>query len=69
VHCAFVVQVLLQVNVVASQRPGAQLATAGVTHSPEPLHSDGGVLVDVVAQAGGMHWVLVPQRAHCPAAH
>jgi hypothetical protein len=69
VHCAFVVQVLLHVKVVVSQRPGAQPATAGVTHIPVPLHIDGGVLVDAVAQAGGIHWVVVPQRAHCPAAH
>ena len=69
VHCALVVQVLLQVKVVASQRPGTQLVTAGVTQVPVPLHSDGGVRVDTVAQAGARHWVLVLQRAHWPAAH
>jgi hypothetical protein len=69
VHCALVVQVLLHVSVVASQRPGAQLVFAGVVHVPLPLHVDGGTRVEAFMQLGARHWVPEAQRAHCPAAH
>lgn len=55
VHIVLVVQVLLQLSVVASHRPGAQLVTGGVTQVPVPLQVDGGVRVDAVGQAGGAH--------------
>jgi hypothetical protein len=69
VHCAFVVHVFTQVSVVASHRPGAQFAFAGVTHIPVPLHIAGGVRVDAVGQVAGAHCVPAAYRAHCPAAH
>lgn len=69
VHWALVVQVLLQFRVVVSQRPGAQLVTAGVTQVPVPLHVEGAVLVEAVGQLGAAHWVPAGWRAHWPAAH
>jgi hypothetical protein len=69
VHCALVVHVFRQVSVVVSQRPGAQLAFAGVTHMPVPLHVAGGVRVDAVGQLAAAHWVPEAYRAHWPAAH
>ena len=68
-HCALVVQVLLQVSDVASQRPGAQFAFPGVTQVPVPLQVDGGCRVDAVGQLAATHCVPDARTAHCPAAH
>lgn len=69
VHCALVVQVFTHVNVVVSQRPGAQFATAGTTHIPVPLQVPGGVRVEVVGQLAAAHCEPAGYRAHWPAAH
>jgi hypothetical protein len=64
VHWALVVQVLLHVRVVVSQRPGAQLVFPGVVQVPEPLHVDGGTRVEAFMHLGGPHWTPAAQRAH-----
>jgi hypothetical protein len=61
--------VFTQVNVVMSQRPGAQLVTAGVLHVPMPLQVEGGFRVEVVGHAAGMHWVPEGWKAQAPLAH
>ena len=63
------VQVFTQLDVAISQRPGAQLVTAGVLHVPEPLHVDGGFRVEAVGQAAGMHCVPAGWKAHAPLVH
>ena len=69
VHCALVVQVLLHVRLVASQRPGAQFMFAGATHVPDPLQVAGGVRTEALMQRAGWHCVPAAQRAHCPPLH
>jgi hypothetical protein len=63
------VQVFTQVSVVASQRPGAQFATAGVLHVPVPLQVEGGRRVEAVGHAAGRHWVPAAWNAQAPPAH
>ena len=55
VHIVLVVQLLTQVRVALSQRPGAQFAVAGVGQLPLPSHVEGGRRVEAVRQAAAKH--------------
>lgn len=63
------VQVLVQLEVAESHRPGAQFVVAGVLQAPLPLHVDGGRRVEAVGHAAPMHCVPAAWKAQLPFEH
>lgn len=69
VHCASVVQMLVQARAAGSHRPGAQATVAGATQIPAPSHLATGFWVEAVGQLAPAHWLPAAHFAHCPALH